>query len=263
MKSKLQKCCLFGLTLFFLLVLPRVSLKQQQWKPSLYESEPRLSNISYNNRCYSSMNNVQKSHSIRPVSTKHFQSSVLKNSINSDYDTSYTVDSPRLQSKTLTNQSTLGYLNAFLLKKQQQQSIHSQNVKQLIAQFEKSTTTSRPKSAPLMDQLSLVGLKSTKNILHQPTHDTNMHISDKSSQLYSKLEWQNYNNDILDKQINDTIDRTPSSRINIGITLDSRLRKTPVLDMLRSTTMRSDIIEQQSLNRTNSLKHSFIPIARF
>jgi len=210
------------------------------------------------------MNNVQKSHSIRPVSTKHFQSSVLKNSINNDYDTSYTVDSPRLQSETLTNQSTLGYLNAFLLKKQQQQqSIHSQNVKQLIAQFEKSTTTSRPKSAPLIDQLSLVALNSTKNILHQPTHDTNI------SQLYSTpltFEWQNYNNDILntrDKQINDTIDRTPSSRINIGITLDSRLRKTPVLDMLRSTTMRSDIIEQQSLNRTNSLKHSFIPIARF
>jgi hypothetical protein len=210
------------------------------------------------------MNNVQKSHSIRPVSTKHFQSSVLKNSINNDYDTSYTVDSPRLQSETLTNQSTLGYLNAFLLKKQQQQSIHSQNVKQLIAQFEKSTTTtSRPKSAPLIDQLSLVTLNSAKNILHQPTHDTNI------SQLYSTpvtFEWQNYNNDILntiDKQINDTIDRTPSSRINIGITLDSRLRKTPVFDMLRSTTMRSDIIEQQSLNRTNSLKHSFIPIARF
>jgi len=215
------------------------------------------------------MNNVQKSHSIRPVSTKHFQSSVLKNSINNDYDTSYTVDSPRLQSETLTNQSTLGYLNAFLLKKQQQQSIHSQNVKQLIAQFEKSTTTSRPKSAPLIDQLSLVALNSTKNILHQPTNDTNIHTSDKSSQLYSKpvlFDWQNYNNDILntmDKQINDTIDRTPSSRINIGITLDSRLRKTPVLDMLRSTTMRSDIIEQQGLNRTNSLKHSFIPIARF
>ena len=66
-----------------------------------------------------------------------------------------------------------------------------------------------------------------------------------------------------DDKMKNRIDHTRSPRINIGITLDSRLRKTPVLDMLRSTTMESDTLEPQRFNRTYSLKNSFIPIARF
>ena len=58
------------------------------------------------------------------------------------------------------------------------------------------------------------------------------------------------------------VDQLTSPRINIGITLDSRLRKTPVLDMLRSTTMESLVTESFFLKRTNSLKPS-VSIARF
>jgi len=215
------------------------------------------------------MNNVEKFNQIRSFSTNHFKSSVFKNSDNNDNDDiSYNVDSPPIQSKTLTNPSSFGYLNAFLLKKQQQQSIHSQN----IDQFEKpdiKTLTSRPKSVPLIDQSLSITSKPTKNILQQSIHDTIIPISNKSSPLRSKsvtFGWENYNNDTSstdDEKINNSIDQTRNSRINIGITLDSRLRKTPVLDMLRSTTMQSDIIEPQQLNRTYSLRHSSIPIARF
>ncbi|CAF0791401.1 unnamed protein product [Adineta steineri] len=226
--------------------VPRIPLKHQQWKSPLYESEPRLSNIDYNHQYYSSMNNIIKSNKIRPISTNHFQSS-----INDDYDISYEVDSPRFESKILTNQSSSGYLNAFLLKKQQ-------NVKHLIAQFEKPNT-SRPKSVPANDQLPFTSAK-------QSIHSTIIPMSDKTLQLCSKpliFECENYNNDILnitDEQINDTFNQIRTPRINIGITLNSRLRKTPVLDMLRSTTMQTD----KSLNRTNSCKQSSsIPIARF
>jgi hypothetical protein len=178
---------------------------KQQRKLSLYDSEPRLSNIiSYENRYYSSMNNVQKLNKVH----SNFRSPVSKNP-----------------------DSSLGYLNAFLLKKQQQQqSIQLQNVKQLNNPIE------RPKSAKQVIQ---------RSVLNQ------------SSRLRSKsvtFGWENTDN----AQI-----KTPSSRIDIGITLDSRLRRTPVLDMLRSTTMHSDIIEPQQFNRTNSLRHSFVPIARF
>jgi len=190
------------------------------------------------------MNNIQKFNRIRSFSTNHFKSSVFKNLGDNDFEISYEVDSPR--------SSSFGYLNAFLLKKQkQQQFIHSQNVKQI--QFEKAN--SRPKSAPLIDQ-SLF----SKNI-----HD----ITNKSSSIRSKsvtLDLENSDKDTSstdDESIMNQLNQTQNSRINIGITLDSRLRKTPVLDMLRSTTMQSDIIERQQFNRTYSLRHSFVPIARF
>jgi len=194
------------------------------------------------------MNNIQKFNKIRSFSTNHFKSSVFKNSGDNDCEISYEVDSPR--------SSSFGYLNAFLLKKQRQQFIHSQNIKQI--QLEK--INSRPKSAPLIDP-SL----SSKNILPRSIHD----IPNKSSSLRSKsvtLDWENSDNDISstdDESIMNSLNQTSNSRINIGITLDSRLRKTPVLDMLRSTTMQSDIIERQRFNRTYSLRHSFVPIARF
>ncbi|CAF0842595.1 unnamed protein product [Rotaria sordida] len=258
-------------------VLPHLSLKYPPWQPSLYLSEPHLSNIiNYNNRYYSSMNNMEKSNKIHSFSTNYFQSPILKNSNNNDYDTSYGVDSPHIQSETLINPSTYGYLNAFLLKKQQQQQqqqcIHSHKFKENVAQFEGSniiSMTSRPKSAPLTDQSSLSLWKPTEILPQQRIHNTSTPISYKSSQLCSKsltYELENSNNDTLntdDEKINNTVNQIRSPRINIGITLDSRLRKTPVLDMLRSTTMQSDIIEPKQLNRTNSLRHTFIPIARF
>ncbi|CAF3408777.1 unnamed protein product [Rotaria sp. Silwood1] len=254
-------------------VLPHISLKYPQWKPSLYVSEPRLSNIiNYNNRYYSSMNNIQQSNKIHSFSTNYFKSPVSKGTSNNDDDTSYGVDSPRIQSETLTNPSTYGYLNAFLLKKQQQQSIDLHQFKENIAQRERHNVISiksRPKSAPLTDQLSFTSSLSTKILLQQPIHNISTPISNKSSQLCSKsltYEWKNSNNDTSntdDEKLNNTMNQTRSPRINIGITLDSRLRKTPVLDMLRSTTMQSDIIEPQRLKRTNSFRHGFIPIARF
>jgi len=213
-------------------------LKQQQRtvfphisKPSLYVSEPRLSNY------YSSLNQIH------PYSTNRYKSSVFNN--NND-DISYDVDNP----------SSFGYLNAFLLKKQkqeqQQQSIQLPNVKKLIAQFEKPNI-SRPKSAPLIDQSPS---KPMKTILQRP-------IQNKSSPLRSKSVTFEWENNISSTTDDEKINHPQNSRINIGITLDSRLRKTPVLDMLRSTTMEFDTLEPQRFNRTYSLKNSFIPIARF
>ncbi|CAF2516713.1 unnamed protein product [Rotaria sp. Silwood2] len=254
-------------------VLPYVSLKCPQLKPSLYISEPRLSNITnHNNRYYSSMNNIEKSNKIHSFSTNCFKSSILKDSSNNDYDTSYGVDSPSIQSKAVTNSSIYGYLNAFLLKKQQQQSVHSHRFKENVAQSERPniiSITSRPKSAPLTDQSLFSPSKPTKILSQQPIHNTSTPISNKSLQLCSKsltYERENSNNDMPnteDQKMNNTMNQIRSPRINIGITLDSRLRKTPVLDMLRSTTMRSDIIEPQRMNRTNSFRHAFIPTARF
>ncbi len=230
-----------------------MSLNQQDSKPSLYDSEPRLSNIiNSNNRYYSSMNNVQKLNQFRPFATNHPKSSVLKNSNNNDI--SYEVDSP-----SISNPSSFGYLNAFLLKKQQQKSLPAQNVQQLIAQFEKpniQTLTSRPKSAPLIDESLSLTSKPPKTISQRP-------IENKSLPLRSKsvtFDWENCNNNISSTTDDKTIDHIQNSRINIGITLDSRLRKTPVLDMLRSTTMQS---EPQYLNRKYSSRNSFVPIARF
>ncbi|CAF1017793.1 unnamed protein product [Adineta ricciae] len=223
-------------------------LKQQQrtvlphglLKPSLYESEPRISQRDLRTRCYSSMNNIKRSNDIRPISTHHFQSSAFNND---DYDISYEVDSPRVGSRTSTSQSSYSYLNT-LLQKQQQQAIHSQNVKDLIEQFEKSkVSTLRPKSVPVIDH------SSASNIVVRP----------QTIKQQTTCDWEFDHSDIL----NTSDEQRRNSRINIGITLDSRLRKTPVLDMLRSTTMQSDISESQQFHRTNSFKFSSTPVARF
>ena len=92
------------------------------------------------------------------------------------------------------------------------------NVRQLITQFENSHL--RPKSAPLVDFLPRL-----------TSHPIDMITADDNDD-----------------------DQTTNSRINIGITLDSRLRKTPVFDMLRSTMM-----ESPRSNRSAS----HLPIARF
>ena len=129
--------------------------------------------------------------------------------------------------------------------------------------------TSRPKSAPLTRPTSFSVSKPIKNILQQRIQGTVTPIPDKSSQQHSKsvtadLTNSNSITSNLDSQKqHNTMDEMRSPRINIGITLDSRLRKTPVFDLLRSTTMESSTLEPQRLNRINSFKHSFIPIARF
>ena len=253
-----------------------MSLKQQdQSKSSLYESEPRLSNLTcVNNRYYSSMNDVQIKHLTRSFTinnTKPMNSKHLQSIMDQDCDISYEVDSPRTQIET----TSLGYLNAFLSKKrqeqqqqQQQQSNRSSNVQQLIAQFEKPkplTTNRRPLSAPLVDQT----IKPTKGILQRRINGTMTPIPNKSLRKRSKsVTFECYSDDhntssTDDDKFKNIIDHTPSPRINIGITLDSRLRKTPVLDMLRSTTMETDLFEPKQLNRTTSLRQPFLPMARF
>jgi hypothetical protein len=251
------------------LVLPRIHVKQQeQMKSSLYDSEPRLSNLtSVDNRYYSSMNDMQTTNRIRSITANHTKSTnsnKIQSIINHDCDISYDVDSPRMQ----TDKSSVGYLNAFLLKKRQQE---QSNVQQLIAQFErpKSTTTTnrRPLSAPLVDQT----IKPTKGILQKRINDIITPIPNKSSRKRSKsvtfeCHSEDNNNNTSstdDDKIQNSIDPIRSPRINIGITLDSRLRKTPVLDMLRSTTMESDLNEPIQLDRTTSLRQPFLPIARF
>ena len=253
------------------LVFPRIHVKQQeQNKSSLYDSEPRLSNLtSFDNRYYSSMNDMQTTNQIRSNHSKSTNFNQFQSIINHDCDISYDVDSPRMQ----IDRSTVGYLNAFLLKKRQQE---QSNVKQLIAQFERpqsiittitttNTITRRPLSAPLVDQT----IKPTKGILQRRINGTITPIPNKSPRKRSKSVTfecysENHNTSSTDEdKFQYQIDHTRSPRINIGITLDSRLRKTPVLDMLRSTTMESDVNEPKQLNRTTSLRQPFLPIARF
>jgi hypothetical protein len=251
------------------LVLSRMNLKEQgQTRPSLYDSEPRLSNLTcVNNRYYSSMNDVQINNQIRSFTIKHIKSTKskpLQSIIDHECDVSYEVDSPRIQTDT----SSSGYLNAFLSKKRQQQQQQQSNVQQLIAQFEKPKRlpiNRRPLSAPLVDQT----IKPTKGILQRRINGTITPIPNKSLRKRSKsvtFECHSDSNNTSstdDDKITNLIDHTRSPRINIGITLDSRLRKTPVLDMLRSTTMETDLFEPRQLNRTTSLRQPFLPIARF
>lgn len=262
-------------TFLLFLVFPRVSLNLPQWKRSIYESEPRLSDIkSFDNRCYSSMKHIPKSNQAHSVLKTNVKSSVLRNSSNNN-DNFSQVKSPNLQSESLKYASANGYLNAFLLKKQQQQQqhIHSQKLKPNTSQIERPNiiaTDVRPKSAPTIDQTASSLLKSKNIILQQKSTNNRLPLPlQRSSKIYSKsvtFQSENSQNHTLntnDENINTTLNQARSRRINIGITLDSRLRKTPVLDMLRSTTMQSDLIEPQHLNRMNSLGRSFIPIARF
>ncbi|CAF4143717.1 unnamed protein product, partial [Rotaria magnacalcarata] len=256
------------------IVLPYVTQKQQQQqiKASLYDSEPRLLNVtSVNNRYYSSMSDVQSNSQIRPVAlnkTKLINANYFPPIIDCDCDVSYEVDSPRIP----TEKSSSGYLNAFLLKKrqqqQQQQSNQTRHVQQLIAQFEKPNPLAisrRPLSAPLVDPI----IKPTKGILQRRINGTITPISNKAPRKRSKsvtFECHSDDNNTSsadDDRFKNLIDQTRSPRINIGITLDSRLRKTPVLDMLRSTTMESDLIEPRQLNRTTSLRQPYVPMARF
>ena len=245
------------------LALPRIHLKQvEQTKSSLYDSEPRLSSLtSVSNRYYSSMNDVQTRHQIQTSSTMN--SNRFPSILNPDGDISYEVDSPRLPIETTSE----GYLNAFLLKKRQQE--QQLNVQQLIAQFEKPNSippTRRPLSAPLVDHTT----KPTKGILQRRSNGSITPILNKSPRKRSKsVTFECHREDLNgtsstdEERITNLIDHARSPRINIGITLDSRLRKTPVLDMLRSTTMESDLIEPRPFNRTTSFRQTFLPIARF
>lgn len=236
--------------------------QQDQPKTSYYDSEPRLSNVtSVHNRYYSSMNDFQ-------------QKNVFPSIRNQECDVSYEVDSPRLQQTNDTSSSSVGYLNAFLLKKRQQKQANCMpNVQQLIAQFEQPkstistpTMTRRPVSAPLID----LTMKPTKGILQRRINGTVTPVSNKSSRKRSKsVTFECHEDEINntsstdDDKINYFNENLPSPRINIGITLDSRLRKTPVLDMLRSTTMEIDILESKQINTPTSMKQPFLPMARF
>lgn len=248
------------------IVFSSVSRRPQQTKPSLYESEPRLANfITVNNRYYSSMNNIQTPNNIRSFRNNNFKSTVLTNASINENDTSYDVDSPLMQQKSGKKSPIEGYLNAFLLKKQQQQ---AQKSKEMIVQSEQSNIVSlrpRSRSTPLADPSLFSPSKSVNITSEQPTHS----VANKSSHPFSKsatYEWENSNTCTQNtggQDSNMSANENETQRINIGITLDSRLRKTPVLDMLRSTAMQSDIIEPTTFNRTNSLRHGIVPTARF
>ena len=261
----------------YIVVLPRVNPTQQTpTESSLYGSEPRLSNVAYvGNRYYSSMNDVQVKIRTHPV-TVNYPKSINFNYVQSitdqDCDISYEVDSPRVQSEI----SSSGYLNAFLLKKRQQRQQQQQceksnrlsHVQQLITQFEQPSLTPmtrRPLSAPLIDQK----MKPTKGILQRRINGTVTPISDTSARKRSKSVTFDCHSDdhntssTDDEKLKSLIDHRRSPRINVGITLDSRLRKTPALDMLRSTTMESNSMEPKQLNRTTWSRKTFLPIARF
>lgn len=255
--------------LFDFLALPRIHFKQQieQTKSSFYDSEPRLTNLAgVSNRYYSSMNDVQSRHQMHSTTTTT-NSTRFPSINNPDCDISYEVDSPRTQTDPEAVATLEGYLNAFLLKKRQQEQQRQQsNVQELIAQFEQPTSTRRPLSAPLVDQTS----KPTKGILQRRANGSMTPILNKSLRKRSKSVTFECHRDELnstsstdEEKLAYLVDHPRSPRINIGITLDSRLRKTPVLDMLRSTTMESDLLEPRQLNRTTSFRQTVLPIARF
>ncbi|CAF0854541.1 unnamed protein product [Adineta ricciae] len=243
---------------------------QRQWKTPVYDSEPRLSTLmSVNNRYYSSMSDLKIKNSIHSSTATDSKSTNLyrfQTITDQDCDISYEVDSPRAQTEVLP----LGYLNAFLLKKrhQQEQTSNASNIQYLITQFEQPNpllTTQRPVSVPLMEQT----VKPTKGILQRRLHGTITPVQNKSTRKRSKSVTfechvdENYTSSADEDKNKHLTDHLRSPRINIGITLDSRLRKTPVLDMLRSTAMESDFLEPRQLNRTTSLRQPFIPMARF
>ena len=246
-------------------------------KSSIYDSEPRLSTVSaVTNRYYSSMTDVQSTHqnrvsvNVRNVPNRLKHLTHLQPIHDQECDISYEVDSPREGDEPVT----LGYLNVFLMKKrQEQQSMRASHVQQLIEQFDKPNTLPsirRPLSAPLVDQTS----KPTKSILQRrpnstvtPTASKSLRKRSKSVtfECHSENENDQVTSDTEEERIQCSIEnRTRGPRINIGITLDSRLRRTPALDMLRSTTMETEPSPKPNdFNRTNSFRQTFLPIARF
>ena len=253
------------------------SKRNEPIKSSLYDSEPRLVNFaSVTNRYYSSMSDVQAGHTSRSAtrpsnpSNKHKTVQHLQSINDYECDISYEVDSPR---QTSTDSASLGYLNAFLMKKrQEEQAARSANVQQLIAQFDHaqpSPMLRRPLSAPLVDQ----SLKPTKGILQRRPTSSLTPIANKSPRKRSKSVTFDCHTDDDDQLTSSTDDdrirqqmnhHRRSPRINIGITLDSRLRKTPALEMLRSTMMEPDLgIPPIHIDRSSSLRQPFLPVARF
>lgn len=256
--------------------------KNDLFKTSLYDSEPRLGNLTaVANRYYSSMSDVQSmssnglsSKNVHEVNRSKVPTHLLP--INDlECDVSYEVDSPRQQN----NNSPVGYLNAFLMRKKQEENSPGTLVLNNFIEQSDKTTIRRPLSAPLVDQ----NQKPTKSILHRRPNSTMPPVLNKSPRKRSKSVTFEFNqsdgevdgqDDFENDQFHSALDdgKIPfiidehqrTRRINIGITLDSRLRRTPALDMLRSTAMEEDCrIETNSLNRRNSVRENFVPIARF
>jgi hypothetical protein len=258
------------------------SKRTNEMKTSVYDSEPRLANLtSATNRCYSSMNDIQMNRSMPNVHVNR-RAHRLPSIDDYECDISYEVDSPRhndessssSSSSTSSTTTALGYLNAFLKRKQQEQkqmSIRSSHpVKQLIEQFDQTNVSPRflrPLSAPLVDRSS----KPTKGILQRRVNSNIIPAQCKLTRKRSKsVTFECYTDDddarptistINDDSIQQRVDHTTSPRINIGITLDSRLRRTPALDMLRSTTMQSDVLVES--NATDCQRQIIVPMARF
>ena len=245
-------------------------------KPSTYDSTPRLSTVKQvDNRNYSSMCDVQRPRQeIRPRSTVPFQSKPFQCKNNDYDDLSYDVDVPPVHpTNSLLHTASHGYLHAFLEKKRREQrrAIGEVNVKQLIAQFERSDimrNSLRPLSAPTNDhQPTTFPSQSIYNSLMPPIYRPEVSNVKLAMQRYEsdeedeEEETPSFSHDDDDQEEKDRMQRSP--RINIGITLDSRLRKTPVLDMLRSTEMESPPADATTLNRSNSFRSPSVCVARF
>ena len=227
------------------------------------------------------MSDVQTGHTSRSStrtsnpSNKHKTIQHLQSINDYECDISYEVDSPR---QTSTDSASLGYLNAFLMKKrQEEQAARSANVQQLIAQFDHakpSPMLRRPLSAPLVDP----SMKPTKGILQRRPTSSLTPVANKSPRKRSKSVTfdchTDEEDDADDGQLTSSTDddrirqqlnyHRRSPRINIGITLDSRLRKTPALEMLRSTMMEPALaIQPIHIDRSSSLRQPALPVARF
>jgi hypothetical protein len=245
-----QETCFRLLFLFILVQSSIITQKKPVGLSCVYESAPGLSNSTdkYEEN-YLSTNTVRRRQCTRPRSTYHFRS----NNINNEYDDiSYDVDRPTTPCRTLSRLSSKVYLQVALQGKREEQVTCPVDVKQLVTRFEQPIANSlvcRARSVPITDQWT----ERSKAIVS--THD------DKRTYTLSNTDDDDDDDD--DDRVHTIIDEQQTPRINIGITLDSRLRKTPVLDMLRSTAMESTIMNSLPLKRTDSFRPSSLSIARF
>ena len=216
-------------------------------------------------RCYSSTNDMKRSQPMRSISTRHFQPPGAKDSNETHYDVPLRVQRPHDHGKSFALPSSFGYLHAFLAKRQQEQEeqlIQLTDSKQFFAPFHEPTTTvatPRAETVAATDQTPKCVIQRSKR--NSITPMTNPSLREQTTQSAAETDPANdpTASGTDDDPFASPLHHAPSPRINIGITLDSRLRKTPVLDMLRSTTMESP----RSSTQTSPRRQTPLSIARF
>lgn len=252
---------------------PVLSSTDQLHQSSLYDSAPHLfDKNTKNNRTYYSINDFRALQSVRPASTYHFGSQKCSQK-NPDQYVSFDVDGPPTSSRNFDDHyyPNTKCLNTFLANKRQKpvQPTTAVNVKHLVAQFEQTNQSSnhfRPLSASIIGQnlskhRSQDRVNRNQNQVVSPS-STRKFSGSKVDRMYVHDRNENASSDDAEDKHN-IIDPATSPRINIGITLDSRLRKTPVLDMLRSTTMESITVESPTMKRTSPYRSPSVIAVRF